>query len=207
MTSTPTLDELKGAVVVLRDPAGRRARFTIDRIVDQRAVCTYVFRGRHDPPVSCQAGDLIELGAPAVDGWLTALATVESVGEQGKVVVEVDEIHVVQRRQSYREEVVIPFAIGGSFDNDLRKGRTSNLSIGGFAAKVAGTPVPDGSLTTVVFAMPEGDAVKVSAQKIGGDIQQRFSFVDIHRSVEERFARMVRAAELERRRAWRRIER
>lgn len=207
MSDPTTLLELLGGVVVLRDPAGRRARYTVDGIEDRHAVCSYVFRSRHEPPVRCRPGDTVELGAAAADGWLTALATVESVDSRGTIGVHVDEIGIIQRRQAYREEIVIPFAIATRLDADLRKGRTDNLSVGGFAARIAGHPLPDGTVATVVFAMPEGDDLKVEAEKVGGDIQQRFRFVEIHRSVEERFARMVRGAELSRRRARRPLER
>lgn len=207
MAHQPTIEELLGGVVVIRDPAGRRGRFTVELVDDRTAICRYVFRGRHDPSVRCQPGDSIEIGAAAVDGWLTALATVQSTGGPGTFTVDVDEVGIVQRREHYREDIVIPFVLASRYDVDLRKGRTDNMSVGGFAARTAGTPLPDGSDATVVFAMAEGDDIKVTVQKLGGDIQQRFRFVEIHRSVEERFARMVRDAELARRRARRPIER
>ncbi len=200
MAGAPTLEDLLGAVVVLRDAHGRRARFVIDHVSGTQAVCSYVFRGRHTPPTRCAPGEPVELGTAGEHGWIVAAGQVQSAGASASVTVDVDEITVVQRRSAYREEVVLPFVLRTG-DPPPRRGRTDNLSIGGFAARIEGLPVRDGDEAWVTFDMPEGDELTLVCRKVAGDLQQRFGFVDLDRPTEDRFARLVRGVELAKRRA------
>lgn len=205
MAGTPTLDDLLGAVVVLRDADGRRARFVVDHVRDDTAICSYVFGGRHAPPTRCEPGGAVELGAAGARGWIVAVGEVKSVNGPSAVTIEVDEVRLVQRRNAYREDVVLPFVLREDLSGPGRRGRTDNLSIGGFAARISGTPLPEGRQVLVTFDMPERDEVTVTCVKVSGDLQQRFAFVDLDRPTEDRFARLVRGAELAKRRA-RRIQ-
>ena len=205
MADAPTLDDLLGDVVVLRDAHGRRARFVIDHVRGAQAVCTYVFRGRHEPPTRCAPGEPVELGTAGERGWIVAAGRVESARTAASVTVDVDEITVVQRRSAYREEVVLPFVLRAD-SPPPRRGRTDNLSIGGFAARIEGLPIPDGREVWVTFDMPEGDALTLACRKVSGDLQQRFGFIDLDRATEDRLARLVRGIELAKRRSRRPLD-
>lgn len=202
----PTLDELLGTVVVLRDGRGHGARYVVDHVHDDAAICSYVFRGRHTPPTRWGVGDVVELGAPADRGWLVATARVESERAEGSVSLRVERLHLVQRRQTYREEVVIPLLLRTDLTDRGRRGRTENLSAGGFAARVEGVPFEDGAELLVSLAMPEGDQLTLPCRKVAGDLPQRFELLGVDRATEERLARFVRVTELARRRADRPVE-
>ncbi len=196
----PTVDDLADAVLTLRDARGNEARYVVDRIGDGRLTCSYVFRGRHLPPVDCREGEIVELGTGDPRGLLVARGEVARVVDAGGLTVTVDHVEIVQRRNAYREDIVLPLTLRDSLDDPGRRGRTENLSTGGFAGRVTGTPIDPGEDVLVTFDMPERDGVTVVSRKVGGDLPQRFRFVNLDRRTEERLARMVRAAELERRR-------
>ncbi len=199
MPSPPTLDDLLGSVVVLRDPHGNQARYVVDHVSETTAICSYVFRGRHTPPVDYRRGDRIEFGTGTDRGWIIASGQVHELNRTGSVAVIVEDVRMVQRRRAYREEVVLRIVVADGI-GAARKGRTENLSIGGFAARVEGPPYEVDTEVLVTFAMPERDQVVVPCRKIVGDIQQRFAFLELDRPTEDRFARLVREAELAKRR-------
>ncbi len=201
MPAPPTIAQLIDAVVVLRDRSGRQARFVVDHVSGDTLICSYVFRGRHVAPTRCEVGDEIELGAPADGGWVVATAQVRDTTTAGSLTVEVTHLDVVQRRSAFREEIVVPLVVRERFDDRGRRGRTENLSAGGFAARVQGHPFDDGTDVLVTFSMPERDEVTVLCRKVSGDLQQRFEFIELDVPTQERFARMVRATELAKRRA------
>lgn len=196
------LPELVETVVILRDRHGRGARYHVDHVHDGTAICTYVFRGRHAPPTAWAPGDEVHLGAPGERGWIVGSGEVTHSGSDGgSVGVAIHHLEVVQRRQAYREELVVPFVLREHLTAPGRRGRTDNLSHGGFAARVAGPSVPEGTEVLVTFALPDHDEVTLPCRKVAGDLPERFEFVDLDRRTEDRLARLVRAAELARRRA------
>lgn len=197
----PALEELLDSIVVLSDAGGQRARYLVEHVSGDTAVCSYLFKGRHRAPIAASLGERVELGAPSPRGWVVATGKVGAVTAQGIVTVTVEDLQVVQRRRAYRETVVVPFILREDLSSSGRRGRTDNLSIGGFAGRVHGPPIPTDAELLVVFEMPEGDQVVATCRKVAGDIQQRFAFRDLSRTVEDRLAKLVRAAELEKRRA------
>lgn len=196
----PTLEDLLERVVVLRDRRGHGARYVVDHVHGDVATCSYAFRGRHVPVSRWSVGDEIELGAPADRGWVVATGRVESGQAGGSVTVRVGRLQLVQRRQTSREEVVVPLVLRTHPSGAGRRGRTENLSASGFAARVEGTPFEDGTELLVTLAMPEGDEVNAACRKVAGDLPQRFELVGIDRPTAERLARLVRVTELARRR-------
>jgi hypothetical protein len=203
---TPRLEDLVDTVVVLRDGRGHGARYVVDHVHDQTAICSYVFRGRHAPPTRWEPGDEIELGAPSARGWVVGLARIEAARAEGSVVVRVDELEVVQRRGAYRERIVVPLVLRTHPQDPGRRGRTDDLSASGFAARVEGIPFEDGTELLVTFSMPERDELTLPCRKVIGDLPQRFELVGLDPGNRERLARLVRATELARRRAARAIE-
>ena len=204
--SPPSLTDLVGSVVVLRDRDGRGGRHVVDHVHGDIAICSDVFRGRHAQTARWGPGQEVELGAPAERGWIVGAGRVERVARGGSVTLAVGRLEVVQRRQAYREEIVVPLLVREHLTDRGRRGRTDNLSASGFAARLEGHPIGDGTDVLVTFSMPERDELTLACRKVAGDLQQRFEFVDIDRATEERLARFVRAAELARRRAERLIE-
>jgi hypothetical protein len=203
---SPRLADLVGAVVVLRDRHGHGARYVVDHVHEQTAICSYVFRGRHVPATRWSEGDEVQLGAPAERGWLVATARVAAQRVEGSVVLAVDALEVVQRRHAFREHIVVPLLLRTHLVDRGRRGRTENLSATGFAARVEGTPYDDGTELLVTLSMPEGDELTLSCRKVAGDLPQRFELVDVDLPTTERLARLVRAQELARRRADRPLE-
>lgn len=210
MTAEPTLDDLVDAVVVLQDRHGRSARYVVEHVSPATVICSYVFRGRHRPEVRCEVGDEIELGTSAAAGWLLITGRVVDVKLEGMVSLHVESLRIVQRRRAYREDVIVPFTLRrvrtATTAAVTLRGRTDNLSAGGFAARIEGHPIPLEAEVGVTFQMPERDELALRAVKVGGDLQQRFAFVDLDTGSEDRLVRLVRAAELSRRRATRIIE-
>jgi len=197
----PRLDDLVGAVVVLRDGRGNGGRYVVDHVHETTAVCTYVFRGRRPAPGRWRRGDAVELGAASLRGWIVASATVASGDPGATVALAVADLELVQRRRAYREDVVVPLVLRTGPDDAGRRGRTENLSHTGFAARLEGRPLPPGAGAWVQLAMPEGDELVLECRKVGGDLLERFELVGPHRAAQERLARLVRATELARRRA------
>lgn len=206
MPGPPSLADLVDAVVVLRDAEGRGARYVVDHVHDATAICSYVFRGRHVPPIRWEAGDPVELGAPSPRGWVVGHGHVGDAGATGAVTVVIDAVEVVQRRQAYREEIVVPFVLRELAGGKRRRGRTENLSAGGFAARMEGLPLDDGADVLVSLAMPEGDELTLPCRKIAGDLPQRFEFLELDTATEDRLVRLVRVTELARRRAGRAVD-
>ena len=197
----PRLDDLLDDVVVLRDGRGHGARYVVDHVHDGTVICSYVFRGRHTPPTRWAVGDVVELGAPAERGWIVAEGRVEAERLEGSVTVRVERLHVVQRRQAYREELVVPLVLRAHPDDRGRRGRTENLSASGFAARVEGPPFEEGTELLVTLALPDGDELTLPCRKVAGDLPQRFELVGTDPATQERLARLVRVTELARRRA------
>lgn len=202
----PTLADLLDTVVVLRDGHGAGGRYVVDHVHDATAVCSDVFRGRQVVPVRWSVGDVVELGAPGERGWLVASARVEHVNPAGSLTLSVQTLEVVQRRHAYREDLVVPFVLREHLADPGRRGRTDNLSAGGFAARIEGPPLPEGTDVLVTFSLPDHDELTVPCRKVTGDLPQRFEFVDLDGRTEERLVRLVRAGELACRRA-ERVER
>ncbi|HEX4902943.1 MAG TPA: PilZ domain-containing protein [Acidimicrobiales bacterium] len=197
----PTLADLLDDVVVLRDGRGHGARYVVDHVHDGTVICSYVFRGRHVPPTRWAVGDEVELGAPAERGWIVADGRVESERAEGSVTVRIERLQVVQRRQAYREELVVPLVLRAHPSDRGWRGRTENLSASGFAARVDGTPFEEGTELLVTLALPDGDDLTLACRKVAGDLPQRFELVGVDPVTEERLVRLVRITELARRRA------
>lgn len=206
MPPQPTIDDLARAVVVVRDPYGREARYVIDHIAGEQVHASYMFRGRHMTPLKLDVDDVAELGTGGVNGWVHAVGVVVQHSGKGELVVRIDDLRLVQRRTAYREEVVLPLKASDDPEAPPRKGRTQNLSTGGFAGRFVGTPFDDGEEVVVTFDFPQQSDVTIVSRKIGGDLPQRFQFVSLDRRTEEMIAKTVREAELERRRSRRQPE-
>lgn len=196
----PTLGDLLECVVVLRDGRGRGARYVVDHVHEDVAICSYVFRGRHVSPTRWSAGDEVELGAPADRGWVVGTGRVQAERSEGSVTVRIERLQLVQRRQAYREEVLVPLVLREHPADRGRRGRTENLSATGFAARVDGVPYEDGTELLVTLAMPEGDEITLPCRKVAGDLPQRFELLSADRATQDRLARLVRVTELARRR-------
>lgn len=201
MPATPELADLVDAVVVLRDAVGQGGRYVVDHVHGDTAICNDVFRGRQVMASRWTAGTELELGAPDDRGWLVATAHVEHATRAGSITLTVGELRVVQRRRAYREEIVVPFVLREHLADRGRRGRTDNLSAGGFAARIEGGPLDEGTEVLVTFSLPDHDELTVPCRKVTGDLPQRFEFVDLDNRTEERLARLVRATELARRRS------
>lgn len=227
MSVEPTLTELPGSIVVLTTPEGTSVRYIVDHVTERNVYLSYVLRGRERSPMRVAVGDPIELGVGHGLGWVLARGEAVSGDATASLVVRVDEVFLVQRREAYREAIELAVAIepepepvaeataeqrvgAPAFDSDTewepeldsawRRGRTMNLSVGGFAAVMEGSPFPDGSAVRVRLLMPEGEPLLVRARKLRGDVPQRFAFVELARIDQERLARLVRTEELARRR-------
>lgn len=201
MSGPPPLSDLVDTVVVLRDAEGRGARYVVDHVHDATAICSYVFRGRHVPPIRWVVDDTVELGAATARGWLVGHGRIGDASAGGSVTVVVGELEVVQRRQAYREAIAVPLVLQELLGGQERRGRTENLSAGGFAARLDGVPVDDGADALVSFSMPEGDELTLPCRKVAGDLPQRFEFLELDTATEDRLVRLVRVTELARRRA------
>lgn len=204
MPPQPTIDDLARAVVVVRDPYGREARYVVDRVSGEQVHASYMFRGRHLTPLKLDVDDIAELGTGGVNGWVHAVGPVVQHTTKGELVVRIDDLRLVQRRAAYREDVILPLKATDDRENPPRKGRTQNLSTGGFAGRFVGTPFDDGDEVLVTFDFPQQSDVTIMSRKIGGDLPQRFQFVDLDMRTEEMIAKLVREAELDRRRTTRR---
>lgn len=206
--SEPQLPDLIDGIVVLRNERGDSERYVVDHASERTLICSFLLRGRAQASVRWSVGELVELGLPDDrGGWLVATGEVMDARLEGSVTVRVDQFGRVQRRQAYREEVVVPLVIRPeSSDEQPRRGRTENLSATGFAARLNGAPYPEGTELVVTLSMPEGDDLTLACRKVGGDLPQRFELTGLDRSTEERLTRLVRAAELARRRAERDAE-
>lgn len=198
MARPVTIADLHGATVVLSDDRGDQARYGVAYAGASMLVCSYVFAGRQPSPLALTPGRRYRFGAPAPEGWLDGEGTLTDLGDFDTVTLHVDQLRLEQRRGAYRETMAVDAHLDVG-DGPARQGRTDNLSTGGFAARFDGPSVPDGANAVVELELPDGHLV-LRCEKVGGDVSQRFTFVDIDRRERDRLARVVRDAELAKRR-------
>lgn len=111
MSVEPTLTELPGSIVVLTTPEGTSVRYVVDHVTDRNLYLSYVLRGRERSPLRVAVGDQVEIGAGHDLGWVLARGAAVSGDASASLVVRVDEMFLVQRRQAYREAVELAVSI------------------------------------------------------------------------------------------------
>ena len=200
--NAPQLHDVRGAILILEDHRGESARYSVDFVGDAVLICGYVFKGRHRSPLALRVGSDYHFGAPVGNGWIAGIVTVTDVGAHETLTLKVMEFALEQRREAYRESVNNEVVVTVPASGRPRRGHTLNLSIGGFAARLDGTPIDNQSLATARLRLgdTDDDIVELRVRKVGGDIDQRFQFIGMDRRVRERLAKVVREAELDKRR-------
>lgn len=150
-----------------------------------------------DNAVDPEIGELVSIGVPDSDGWLTG--EVRVVAQRGKhgLVTTAPALRISQRRASHRVSLLLHVDVAESDGEPPGwvTGSTVDVSADGFCAQVPPIGIVAGDQLGVRLTLPDGQIVKGAAEVVAGGPLVRARWQEISERDRDLIARAIRAAE------------
>lgn len=117
-----------------------------------------------------EIGELISIGLPSAEGWVTGeVRVVARRGEHG-LVTTAPELRIAQRRASHRVSLLLHVDVSEADDEPPGwvEGETIDVSADGFSAQIPPIGVVAGDCLSVRLTLPDGHVVAGEADAIAG---------------------------------------
>lgn len=158
-----------------------------------------------DREAGAQIGELVSIGCPDPDGWLTGEVRVVAQRGAHGLVTTAPLLQVSQRRASHRVSMALPVDVAEVDDDhdgtaDWVQGETVDVSADGFAAQVPPVGIVRGDLLHVRLALPDGHLVCGDAEVVAGGPLLRARWVHVAERERDRIVGAINQLEARRRR-------
>lgn len=149
-----------------------------------------------DSVARAEIGELVSIGCPAPEGWLTGEVRVVAQRGTHGLVTTAPELHIDQRRASHRVMLALPVDVM-EVDDDPPAwvvGETVDVSEGGFSAQVPPAGIVGGDRLAVRLALPSGHLVVGEATVVGGSPLVRARWTELAERDRELIGRVLQSA-------------
>lgn len=155
-----------------------------------------------DHAAHIEIGELVSIGCPDPDGWVTGeVRVVAQRGTHGLVTTS-PALHRTQRRASHRVTLVLPVDVA-ELDDDQPgwvAGETVDVSADGFSAQVPPVGIVAGDRLNVRLALPDGHLVEGEVEAIAGGPLLRARWSALPERERDRIVQVLNKVEASRRR-------
>lgn len=155
-----------------------------------------------DHIADAEIGELVSIGCPDPDGWVTGeVRVVAQRGSRGMVTTS-PSLKMAQRRASHRVMLVLQLDVSELEDDppDWVAGETVDVSADGFSAQVPPIGIVAGDTLGVRMALPDGHLVSGKAEVVAGGPLLRARWIDIAERERDRIVGVINGVESQRRR-------
>jgi hypothetical protein len=150
-----------------------------------------------DQPADTRIGELVSIGVPDPQGWVTGeVRVVAAKGARG-LVTTAPELRISQRRSSHRVGLLLRVDVAEADDEMTAwvAGSTVDVSADGFAAQVPPIGIVAGDRLSVRLTLPDGHVVTGEGTAVAGGPLVRVRWTDLAERDRELIAMAVSDAE------------
>ena len=153
-------------------------------------------------PARTEIGELVTIGCPDPDGWVTGEVRVVALRPNGALVTTAPRLSITQRREAHRVPLALDVAVAEVDDDELgwTAGRTSDLSADGFSALLSPATVMAGDRLRVQLALPDGQVVEGEVETVVGAPILRACWSSLAERDRDRIVRAINQTQVHRRR-------
>ena len=144
-----------------------------------------------------EIGELISIGVPDQEGWVTGEVRVVAQRGAHGLVTTAPELRVAQRRSAHRVTMLLHVDVA-EVDGEPSgwvSGKTVDVSADGFSAQVPPIGVVSGDRLGVRLTLPDGQVVTGEAVAIAGGPLVRARWTDLPERARDSISQAVSAAE------------
>ncbi len=151
-----------------------------------------------DRAALAEIGELVSIGCPDPDGWVTAEVRVVAQRGTHGLVTTAPELHISQRRSSHRIMLTLPVDVAESDEEAPHwvVGETVDVSADGFSAQLPPVGIVTGDGLTVRLALPDGTLIEGEAEVVTGGPLLRARWTNISERDRDRIVRAINQAEV-----------
>ena len=152
-----------------------------------------------DHAVDPEIGELVSIGVPDPQGWVTG--EVRVVAQRGRhgLVTTAPELRIAQRRASHRVQLLLHVDVSDAEDDPPPSwiaGETVDVSADGFAAQVPPLGIVSGDRLGVRLSLPDGEIVTGEAEAVAGGPLLRARWIELAERDRDRIVAAISEVEL-----------
>jgi hypothetical protein len=146
-----------------------------------------------DHAAHAEIGELVSIGCPDPDGWVTGEVRVVAQRGTHGLVTTAPELRISQRRASHRINLALTVDIAEVDDESPEwvAGETVDVSADGFSAQVPPVGIVTGDRLGVRLCLPDGHVVTGEAEAVAGGPLLRARWADLPERERDRIVGVI----------------